>query len=58
MEYRIRIGDLVEGRYSGVVGIVLKIETKSQKLKKIKYCNVLIGNKLIYIPYKNLKRIK
>ena len=57
MEYKPKIGDLVKGRYSGVVGIVIKIEY-NYFLKNTKYCNVLIGDKLIYIPCKNLKRIE
>ena len=58
MEHKLRIGDLVEGRYSKCIGVILSFEDDPHdRQRSLSFCRVLVQNDILYFPEKNLKVI-
>lgn len=59
MEYKLRVGDLVEGRYSKCIGIILSFEDDPRdRQRSFSFCRVLVQNDILHFPEKNLRIIK
>ena len=62
MEYKLRVGDLVEGRYSKCIGIILSFEDdpydRLPGQRSFSFCRVLVQNDILHFPGKNLRIIK
>jgi hypothetical protein len=59
VEHKLRVGDLVEGRYSKCIGIILSFEADPHDRKRsFSFCRVLVQSDILHFPEKNLKKIK